>query len=81
MPWYVYIIECRDNTLYTGITNNIAHRINDHNKGKGCKYTRFRNPVKLVYHEKYSTKSDALKREVFIKNLNKKNKLRLVGMS
>ncbi|MEK6567936.1 MAG: GIY-YIG nuclease family protein [Candidatus Omnitrophota bacterium] len=46
-PWHVYIIECRDHTLYTGITNNLSRRVSDHNKGNGGRYTRFRWPVKF----------------------------------
>ncbi|MCK4810384.1 MAG: GIY-YIG nuclease family protein [Candidatus Omnitrophica bacterium] len=48
MIWYVYIIRCRDNTLYTGITNNLKRRIREHNSGKGCRYTKCRWPVELT---------------------------------
>ena len=69
MTWHVYIIKCRDNTLYTGITNNLKRRIAAHNSGNGCRYTKSRRPVKLIHSEKHPTKSQALKRESYIKSL------------
>ena len=69
MIWYVYIIECKDNSLYTGITNNLSKRLEVHNSGKGAKYTKTRLPVKLVYKEIYRTKEESLKRESEIKKL------------
>ena len=77
MPWHVYIIECRDHTLYTGATNNLSRRINDHNKGNGGRYTRFRWPVKLIYSEEHPAKSEAQKREAYIKGLTRNKKLQL----
>ena len=79
MPWYIYIIECRDKTIYTGVTNNLSRRINDHNKGNGCRYTRFRWPVKLIHSEELSTQSEAQKREARIKSLTREKKLKLCG--
>ncbi|MDU1414556.1 MAG: GIY-YIG nuclease family protein [Clostridium sp.] len=76
---YVYILECSDKTLYTGWTNNINKRIECHNSGKGAKYTRGRLPVKLVYFELLDNKSLALKREIEIKKLSKKDKLLLIN--
>ena len=67
--WAVYIVECRDGTLYTGITNNVQRRLNQHNKGKGCKYTKTRYPVKLRGYVEGFTKSEALKIEYKIKQL------------
>lgn len=64
---YVYILECGDNTLYTGWTNNLDKRIQTHSEGKGAKYTRGRLPVKLVYFEKFEDKISAQKREYAIK--------------
>jgi len=78
-PWFVYIIECRDNSLYTGISNNLKNRIEAHNKGKGSKFTRWRFPVKLVYQEKCVTRSAALKREAEIKDLPRIKKLELIN--
>lgn len=76
--YYVYILECSDNTLYTGYTNNLEKRIKTHNLKKGAKYTRFRTPVKLKYFEEYKDLSCALKREIEIKKLNRKEKLKLI---
>ncbi|OCL25789.1 endonuclease [Orenia metallireducens] len=78
MSNYVYIIECADNTLYTGYTNNLERRISSHNSGKGAKYTRGRTPVKLRYFEEYQTKSEAMKREYVIKQLRRQDKLKLI---
>tara|TARA_Y100000748_G_scaffold223669_1_gene188313 strand:+ start:2131 stop:2370 length:240 start_codon:yes stop_codon:yes gene_type:complete len=75
--WYVYIIECKDNSLYTGITNNLSKRLEVHNSGKGAKYTKTRLPVKLVYKEIYRTKEESLKREREIKKLKRREKLAL----
>lgn len=76
---YVYILECGDNTLYTGWTNNLDKRIQTHSEGKGAKYTRGRLPVKLVYFEKFEDKISAQKREYAIKKLSKENKLKLLN--
>jgi putative endonuclease len=76
--YYVYIIECNDGTLYTGYTTSLEERIKAHNKGIGAKYTRGRLPVKLCYYEVHSNKSDALKREINIKRLTRKKKLKLI---
>jgi len=74
--YYVYLLECSDKTLYTGWTNNIEKRAQEHNNGTcGAKYTRTRRPIKLVYVETYSTLSDALKRESQIKKLSHEQKL------
>jgi len=61
--WIVYILECSDNTFYTGVTNNLPNRIELHSAGKGARYTRGRSPLSLIYSEKCATKSIALKRE------------------
>jgi len=76
--WYVYILKCSDDTLYTGITNNLERRIGQHNKGKsGAKYTRTRRPVKLFKTIMVSTKSQALKLEYKIKQLSRSKKMKL----
>mgnify|MGYP000844604329 FL=1 len=75
---YVYILECADKTLYTGWTVDINNRIKVHNEGKASKYTRARLPVKLAYLETYDNKIDAQKREWQIKQLPRKEKLRLM---
>lgn len=76
--YYVYIIECRDATLYTGYTVDIEKRINAHNSGKGAKYTKGRAPVILKYYEEFMNKNDALKREISIKNLTRVKKIELI---
>ncbi len=75
---YVYIIRCKDDTLYTGWTVDLNKRINMHNLGKASKYTRARLPVQLVYFEKFNNKIDAQKREYAIKQLSKQQKLKLI---
>jgi putative endonuclease len=67
MNWFVYIVECKDKTLYTGISTDVEHRIKVHNFGKGAKYTSGRRPVILKYVEGPFTLSEALKQEFFIK--------------
>lgn len=76
---FVYILECADGTYYTGWTVDIEKRIEAHNSGMGAKYTRGRGPVKLVYHEAFDTKEEALSREVQIKRLSRRKKEALVG--
>lgn len=77
-PWFVYIIECSDGTLYTGITVDLEARIKAHNNGTGAKYTKPRRPVKLWHWEKHMGQSKATKRERAIKKLSRKQKLRLI---
>ena len=67
--WYVYILECADGTLYTGMTNHLVRRLAAHNAGKGAKYTKTRRPVHLRYSEKLQNQSQALRREAAIKKL------------
>ncbi len=74
MSWYVYMLRCKDNTLYTGMTDDVARRLQAHNAGTGAKYTRGRGPLTLVYQEACATKSDALKREYAIKRLTRAQK-------
>lgn len=76
--YYVYILKCRDGTLYTGITTNVQKRLATHNSGKGAKYTRSRLPVTLLYQEPQPDKSAALKRENAIKALTRPQKLELI---
>jgi putative endonuclease len=79
--WYVYILECSDLTLYTGITNNLEKRIDTHNKKKGAKYTKTRTPVKLVYQQSFETKSLAAKEEWRIKQLTRNQKILLINQN
>lgn len=78
MPAYVYILECSDGTYYTGWARDVGQRVKAHNEGRGAKYTRSRNPVKLVYSECFEKDSDARKREVRIKRLSRAEKKALV---
>jgi putative endonuclease len=78
MPWFVYIIECKDGKLYTGITNNLKRRIKDHNGGNGCRFTKYRCPVTLQYSRRVATKPAALKEEARIKRFPKTKKLALI---
>lgn len=75
---YVYIIECKDNTYYTGWTTNLERRIKAHNNGNGAKYTKARRPVKFIYYEEFPDKNQALKREYAIKQLTRKQKELLI---
>lgn len=79
MNFYVYIIRCKDESLYTGYTNNIANRVWQHNFSKyGAKSLKGKLPVELVHSETYNTKTEALKREIEIKGWSRKKKLDLV---
>jgi DNA-3-methyladenine glycosylase II len=75
---YTYILRCADDTLYTGWTNDLKHRMDAHNHGTGSKYTRTRTPVELVYYEEFEDKRDAQRREYQIKQLTRAHKERLV---
>lgn len=78
--WNVYIVKCSDETFYTGVTNDLERRINEHNGSKlASKYTRARRPVILMYQEKYKTRSLAQKEESRIKNLNREGKQKLIN--
>ncbi len=76
--WYLYLLRCRDGSLYCGITINPEKRLAQHNAGTGAKYTRSRRPVELVYREECPDHSAALKREYAVKALSREEKLRLV---
>ncbi|MFM8735605.1 MAG: GIY-YIG nuclease family protein [Pirellulales bacterium] len=78
MDWLVYILRCRDGSLYTGITNDLSRRLKTHAAGKASRYTRSRLPVRLAYQEPQPTRSQALKREVAIKKLSRRGKMDLV---
>ncbi|SUB75927.1 GIY-YIG nuclease family protein [Peptoniphilus indolicus] len=76
--YYVYLLKCRDDSLYCGYTINLEKRVATHNNKTGAKYTRARTPVELVYYEIFNTKSEALKRECAIKNLSRDKKILLI---
>ena len=78
--WYVYMVQCSDGSIYTGIARNLDKRIKEHNTGpNGAKYTRTRRPVQLVYYEQVATRSIACKREYEIKQMTKIDKKALIG--
>ncbi|MBI5778653.1 MAG: GIY-YIG nuclease family protein [Planctomycetes bacterium] len=76
--WYVYFLRCSDNSIYTGITTDLESRVKRHNQGKGCKYTASRQPIKLIYSEKYPDKSQAARRESYLKGLTRIKKEEIV---
>jgi len=79
MSYFVYILECSDGTLYTGITKDVTKRLDEHNNSdKGAKYTKARRPVKLLYKEPSLNRSTASKREYAIKKLTRVKKLQLI---
>ncbi|MDR0915947.1 MAG: GIY-YIG nuclease family protein [Oscillospiraceae bacterium] len=78
---YVYILRCRDGTLYTGWTNDLPRRLDTHNAGRGAKYTRGRLPVTLVYSETVADRGAALRREIEIKRMTRGEKLALIRES
>lgn len=79
MSWWVYILECRDGTLYTGCTDDVPRRLAAHNAGRGAKYTRSRTPVTLRYREEQPDCSAALRREAAIKRLTRTEKQTLIA--
>lgn len=76
--WFVYMVRCADDSLYTGIAKDVARRCQQHNAGTASRYTRSRRPVELVYHEAHHSQSSALKREAEIKAMDRRGKLTMV---
>ena len=78
-PWFVYLLRCADGTLYTGVTTDVARRLDEHNHSDtlGARYTRTRRPVELLHSEPANSRSDACKREAAIRKLNRIAKLAL----
>jgi putative endonuclease len=76
---YVYIVECADQTLYTGWATDVERRLKAHNAGRGAKYTQQRQPVRLVYIEEAPDRRAALKRELQIKRMSRAEKLKLIN--
>ena len=74
--WFVYILLCKDSSLYTGITNDLEKRFSEHKNGKGGRYTSSHKPVKIIYQEKLPNKSEALKKESWVKNLKRIDKIK-----
>jgi putative endonuclease len=80
MEWCVYMLLCDDNTIYTGITNDLKKRFENHILGKGAKYLRGRKPLEIVYTENFQNRSMATKREMEIKKLNRRKKEELIKL-
>jgi putative endonuclease len=78
-PYFVYVLKCKDSTLYTGITVDLDRRLSQHKDGTGAAYTRSRRGEKIIYSEKFKNRSLALKREYAIKQLSRKEKLLLTN--
>ena len=76
--WFVYVVRCRDGSLYTGISTDVAGRVAVHNAGKGARYTRARRPVTVVHVERKRSRGNALKREAAIKALSRAEKMDLI---
>lgn len=79
MSWWVYLLECGDGTLYTGITNDVERRLAMHQAGKGARYTRGRGPIKLLWREPWPDRASASRRELEVKRLSRGAKLALVA--
>ena len=77
--YYVYILECEDGSLYTGITTDLARRFEEHVHGKGARFTRAKKPVRIVYSEEQEDRSSASKREAALKKLPRSAKLALLA--
>lgn len=77
--WKLYILRCKDGTLYTGITTDVEARLAAHRAGKGAKYTRGRAPLELVYREECGDHSTALKRELAVKAMTREEKQKMIG--
>jgi putative endonuclease len=77
--WSLYVLECGDGTLYTGITNDLSRRVVQHNSGIASRYTRSRLPVKLVHAEQCRGRSQALKREYALKRFSRKEKIAYIS--
>ena len=80
MSWLVYIVRCRDGSLYTGITNDLERRLRAHNEGRGARYTRARRPVIVVHQEPCATRGEALRREAALRRLDVREKRRLCAL-
>lgn len=78
MPYFVYLLQCRDGSIYTGITTDVKKRIEKHRAGKGGHYTRAHGAVNIIHSEKYPSRSEALKREAEIKKWRRERKLELI---
>ncbi|MFC5558921.1 GIY-YIG nuclease family protein [Ureibacillus thermophilus] len=75
---YFYVLECADSSFYAGYTNDLERRVNQHNAGKGAKYTRAKRPVKCIYYEIYETKEEAMRAEYGFKQLKRSEKMKYI---
>jgi predicted GIY-YIG superfamily endonuclease len=78
-PWFLYVVECRDKSLYTGVTKDLDRRLAEHNAGRASRYTRTRLPVTLRYHERCADRTTALVRECAVKALSREGKEALIA--
>jgi putative endonuclease len=76
--WFLYLLRCRDGSLYTGVAKDLVRRCRQHNQGKASRFTRGRRPVRLVYQETHPNRSQAQKREAAVKALSRREKLALI---
>ena len=76
--YYCYLLRCADDTLYTGVTTDLARRLEEHNDGRGARYTASRRPVRLVWKEEHSNRSSAQRREAEIKRKSRRQKKMLI---
>jgi putative endonuclease len=76
--WYVYILKCQNDAFYTGMTDNLTRRLDEHISGKGGHYTKYNRPQRIIYHEIFSNQSEAEKREQQLKHWSKAKKLALI---
>ena len=76
--WFLYVLQCKDRSLYTGISTDVERRIQEHSKGRGSRCLRGKLPVRLIYQESCANRSAALKREAQIKKWSRKKKLALI---
>ncbi|HWP97834.1 MAG TPA: GIY-YIG nuclease family protein [Syntrophomonadaceae bacterium] len=79
VTWFVYMLQCRDGSIYTGITNELKRRVAEHQNGVGCKYTRGRCPVQLIASRAVSSRSEALSLEWQVKKMDRPGKEKLAG--
>jgi putative endonuclease len=79
--WFIYLLLCEGNSLYTGYSDNPQKRFLEHQNGKGAKYTKSHKPLKLIYTEQFATKSEALKREIEIKSWPREKKIKKLKLN
>ena len=78
-PWFCYMLRCKDGAFYVGMTNDVAVRVDKHNRGFGPEFTKKRRPVELIWSQKFTDRNAARKREVELKGWSREKKLKLIG--